>query len=58
MFNEIELCAVLVCAFHKEPIEILNFDPLYLKNYFQFLKGVKKTGSLVKHLQTKVNFTK
>ena len=33
--------AFLVCAFHKEPIELSDFDLLYLKNYFEFLKAVK-----------------
>ena len=40
------------------PIEIADFDPLYLENHFEFLKVVKKTSSLVKDLQNKVNFTK
>ena len=42
IFNDIELFAVLVYAFHKEPIEIADFDPLCIKNYFEFLKAVKK----------------
>ena len=33
--------AFLVCAFHKEPAELSDFDLLYLKNYFEFLKAVK-----------------
>ena len=41
MFNEIELFAVLVCVFRKESTEIAEFDPLYLENYFEFLKAVK-----------------
>ena len=48
----------LFCAFHKEPIEIADFDPSYLENYFKFLQAVKTTVSLVKDLQNKVNFTK
>ena len=42
MFNEIELFAVLVCTFHKEPIETSEFDPLYLKNYFELFRSLKK----------------
>jgi len=33
--------AFLVCAFHKEPIELYDFDLLYLKKYLEFLKAVK-----------------
>ena len=50
--------AFLVCAFNKEPIELSDFDLLYLKNYFELSKAVKTTVSLVKDLQNKVNFTK
>ena len=42
MFNEIELFAVLISAFHKESIEFADFNPLYLENYFEFFKAVKK----------------
>ena len=28
--------AFLFCTFHKEPIELSRFNPLYLKNYFEF----------------------
>ena len=35
LFNEIELFAVLVYAFHKEPIELSGFNQLYLENYFE-----------------------
>ena len=55
---KLSFSAILVCAFHKEPIELSDFDPLYLKNYFEFIKAVKTTGSLVIDLQNKVNFTK
>ena len=48
----------LVCALHKEHIELSDFDPLYLKFYLEFSKAVKSTGSLVKDLQNKVNFKK
>ena len=27
---------VLVCASHKEPIAVTDFDRLYFKNYFEF----------------------
>ena len=50
--------AFLICAFHKQPIELSKFDLLYLKNYFEFSKAVKTTGSLVIDLQNKVNLTK
>ena len=33
--------AFKVCAFHKEPIELSGFDPLYLENYFEFCEAVK-----------------
>ena len=52
---KLSIFAILVCTFHKEPIELSDFDLLYLKNYFEFLKA---TGSLVKDLQNNVNFTK
>ena len=42
IFNEIELFAVLVCAFHKEPIDLFDSDPLSLKIYLKFSKVVKK----------------
>ena len=58
MFNEIELFAVLVYTFHKEPIEIADFDPSYLEHYFDFSNVVKTTGRLVKNLQNKVNLSK
>ena len=28
--------AFLVCALHKEPIELSGFDHLYLENYLEF----------------------
>ena len=58
IFNEIICFAILVCAYHKEPIELFNFHPLFLKIYLEFSKAVKTTGSLVKDLQNKVNLTK
>ena len=59
VFNKIELFTVLVWAFHKEQIEIADFDPLYVENCFKVLQAVKnKTGSLVRNLQNKVNFAK
>ena len=33
--------AFLVSAFHKEPIEIADFDTSYVENCFEFLKVVK-----------------
>ena len=36
-FSEMEIFAFLVYAFHKEPIEVSGFDPLYLENYFEFI---------------------
>ena len=30
--------AFLVCAFHKEPVEVTDFD---LKNYLEFIQAVK-----------------
>ena len=50
--------AVLVYAFHKELIEFADFDPLHLKNYFEFSKRQKITGSFVKNLKNKVNIWK
>ena len=50
--------AFLVCAFHKEPIELSDFDPLHLNIYLEFYKAVKATDRLVKDLQNKINFTK
>ena len=39
MFSEIVFFAVLVCAFYKEPIVASDFDQLYLKKFFDFLKS-------------------
>ena len=50
--------AFLVCPFHKEPIEQSDFDPLYLKNYFELSIAVKTTGILVTDLQNEGSFTK
>ena len=50
----------VVCTFRKEPMELSDFDPFYLKNYFEFTNfqmREKTTGSLVKDLQNKINFT-
>ena len=39
-FNEVVfLFAFLVCTFHKERIELSNFDTLYLKAYLEFKKS-------------------
>ena len=35
-FMKWSIFAYLVCAFHKEPIELSGFDPLYLNNYLEF----------------------
>ena len=32
----------LVCTFHKEPIKLTGFDPLYHKNYFEILLSCNK----------------
>ena len=48
----------LVCTFHKEPIEISGFNPLYFKIYLEILKAVKTVVSLAKNLQNNVNLTK
>ena len=54
-----KLFAVVVCTFHKESLEIADFDPLCLKNYFEFPKAVEKsTGNLFKDVENKVNLTK
>ena len=36
------LFALLVCALHREPIELSDFDPLHLKIYLEFEKSGKK----------------
>ena len=33
--------AFLVCAFHKEPIDVTNFDRSYLEKFFEFFQAVK-----------------
>ena len=33
---KLSFLAFLVCAFHKERIELSDFDPLYLKIYLEF----------------------
>ena len=38
---DFKIFTVLVCASHKEPLVVTNFDRLYLKNYFEFKKSVK-----------------
>ena len=54
MFNEFELFAVLVYAFHKEHTEISDFDFLYLGNNFELPKSFKNNWQQ----QNKANFTK
>ena len=44
------LFAILVCASYKKPIVTSDFDRLYLKNYFEFLKSVKTILYLSKNL--------
>ena len=39
--------AVLVCASHKKPVVVLDFDLLCLEDYFEFFKSEKTTSSLV-----------
>ena len=51
---EIELFAVLIYAFRKEPIELSDFDPLYFEIYF--FKSSKKQV-VVKDLQNKIDIT-
>ena len=33
----------LVCASHKKPVELYNFNRLYLKKYFEFKQRVKSS---------------
>ena len=42
LLMKLSFFAFLVCAFNKEPIELSGFDLLYIKNYFEFLRAVKK----------------
>ena len=38
---KLSFCAFLVCTFHKEPFEVSDFDPWYLKNYFRIWLAVQ-----------------
>ena len=41
MFNKVVFFAFFTCAFRYEPIEVTDFDPLYLKNYFEYFQAVR-----------------
>ena len=39
--KKMSFLAFLVCIIHKEPIELSNFDPLYLIIHLEFQKAIK-----------------